>query len=183
MSDVSPRIMRSRVFEIFLIIRRQLKSKNHISLRLQISTVFHFKIKYTTAIFMPEPQFSQHKARNQVEIFLVVFFFYVATFNTNNKCGFLTYILTHVSNFKTYDGTRDHTYKTTTRMECVCVQEGGAVLIYVTCLRVMLFLNNRFSVYFCGWRRWGGSQNQSFFEDTINVCPMQLIIKREKNFE
>ena len=128
MSDVSPRIMRSRVFEIFLIIRRQLKSKNHISLRLQISTVFHFKIKYTTAIFMPEPQFSQHKARNQVEIFLVVFFFYEAMFNTNNKCGFLTYILTQVSNFKTYDGTRDHTYKTTTRKECVYVSRRGCSL-------------------------------------------------------
>ena len=41
----------------------------------------------------------------------------------------------------------DHTFITSTR------KGGGRVLKFVTCLGILLFLNNRSIVHFCGW--WG----------------------------
>ena len=45
---------------------------------------------------------------------------------------------------------RGHTFMTSTR------KEGGGILKFVTCLRILLFLNNRSIVDFCGWRGYGG---------------------------
>ena len=57
---------------------------------------------------------------------------------------------------------RDHTFMTSTR------KGGGGVLKFVTCLRMLFFLNNRSIVHFCGWWGVGGSKNWSFFVDVIN---------------
>ena len=38
------------------------------------------------------------------------------------------------------------------------------VLKFVTCLQILLFLNNRSSVHFWGWRGWG-SKSWLFFVD------------------
>ena len=35
----------------------------------------------------------------------------------------------------------------------VHTEGGGGVLKFATCLRILLFLNNRYIVHFCGW--WG----------------------------
>ena len=37
------------------------------------------------------------------------------------------------------------------------------------CLQILLFLNSRSVVYFCGWGLSGRTQNLSFFEDVINA--------------
>ena len=48
----------------------------------------------------------------------------------------------------------------------------GGVLKFDTCLRILLFLNNRSVVHFCGW--WGlGSKNWSFLGDLINGWPLK----------
>ena len=45
---------------------------------------------------------------------------------------------------------RDHTFMMST-------QKGGReVMKFCTCLWILLFLNNRSIVYFCGWWGWGG---------------------------
>ena len=47
----------------------------------------------------------------------------------------------------------------------------GRVLKFVICLQILLFLNKRSIVHFCGWGG-GGSQNWSFFVAIIDVGPL-----------
>ena len=58
---------------------------------------------------------------------------------------------------------RDQTFMTST-------QRSEEVLKFVTCLQILLFLNNRSIVHFAnvGWV-WGGVKNQLFFVDFIIV--------------
>ena len=51
---------------------------------------------------------------------------------------------------------------------------GGGVLKFFTCLRILLFLNNRSIVRYCGWWGVGGSKTWSFFMDVINGWPLIL---------
>lgn len=58
-----------------------------------------------------------------------------------------------------------HAFMTST-LKGVCVW-GGEALRFVTCLRILLFLDYRSIVHFCRWAV--GSQNCSFFVDFINI--------------
>ena len=54
------------------------------------------------------------------------------------------------------------------------------VLKFVTCLWILLFLNNRSIVDFCEW--WGGSQKMVIFVDVINGSPLNIVmIYRNRN--
>ena len=67
-------------------------------------------VLFQKIIHFREPQFSEHIARNQVEISLIFSLIaYLVRFNTNNKRHFLTYMLTPVSKFTTYDSTTINT--------------------------------------------------------------------------
>ena len=46
---------------------------------------------------------------------------------------------------------------------------------FATCLQVLVFLNNKAVVNFCGWWGWGGSRNCSFFVNVINGEPLLQI--------
>ena len=41
-------------------------------------------------------------------------------------------------------------------------QGGGEVLKFVACFWILLFLNNRSIVHFCGWWGWGGKKIGNF---------------------
>ena len=65
-----------------------------------------YTLFYQKTIFLAEPQFLQHNARNQLEIFLILFLTFTSLLslfsNTNSKCHFVTYMFTCVSNLITY---------------------------------------------------------------------------------
>ena len=44
----------------------------------------------------------------------------------------------------------------------VHTEGGGGVLKFVTCLQILLFLNNIFIIHLCGWWGWGGQKLSHF---------------------
>ena len=62
---------------------------------------------------------------------------------------------------------RDHTSLTSTE------KGGGGVLKFVTCLCILLFLNNRSIIRFCEWWGWEGQKIGIFFVDVIIGWPLR----------
>ena len=78
---------------------------------------------------------------------------FLEIFRTTMRCSakklFQTFWENHRDQTMSKPLFRDHTYMTSTR------KEGGGFSKFVTCLRILLFLNSRSNVYSCGWWGWG----------------------------